>query len=161
MGQRELLLTIGAIIIFSMTTLTVNELTLRNSDAIYRQQAEFVAIGEAQRFIEEAKTRAFDEKVINGRAVGANSFTPPPLGPDAAEAYPNFDDVDDFVVASLPDTISGIPMTVNITVDYVSEANLDLVVAAKTYYKKMVVTVTTPFLPSPVNAEYIFAYQKN
>ncbi|MFQ5771795.1 MAG: hypothetical protein ACE5HX_14770 [bacterium] len=163
MGQRELLLTLGAIVIFSLTTLTVNRLTVRNSEAVYGQQAEFYALSVAQQFVEEAKVKAFDENTIAGNPISMpGGFTSTPMGPGVSESYPNFDDVDDFNGLTTTVTTKMGPMSVNIAVDYVQDTNLDSIVnPTKTFYKKMTVTVQSAYLPNPVTARYVFAFQKN
>ncbi|MFQ5601902.1 MAG: hypothetical protein ACE5HS_01385 [bacterium] len=162
MGQRELLLTIGAIVIFALTTLSVNRRNLSNTDAILQRQAEFLAVGVAQRFIEEAKVKAFDENTINGNPISMPSgFTGSPLGPGEGESYPNFDDVDDFngLTTTVPTNMG--PMSVNVEVQYVHETKLDSVVSTKTFNKKMTVTVDCSYLNKPVALTYIFAFLKN
>ncbi len=163
MGSRELILTIGAIVIFSLTTLSINRLTLGNSEATINQQIELYALNLAQRFIEEGKTRAFDETTIaNTPASMPAAFGTPPLTHGVSESYPSFDDVDDFNGLTLTEATPVGQMQVNVAVNYVSEANLDSVVnPTKTFYKKMTVTVTSDALAIPVRSEYVFAYQKN
>jgi len=161
MGQQQLMLTLGAIVLFSLVSLSVNRLVLNHTDAIYGQQAEFYAIKLAQRFIEEAKVKAFDENTINATTGSVNGFKLPPMGPEPVESYPNFDDVDDFNAFTTTLSTNIGAMTVSISVDYVQETNLDLVVATKTFYKKMSVTVQSDYLTSPVTAHYVFAFQKN
>ncbi|MFQ5822669.1 MAG: hypothetical protein ACE5JB_01285 [bacterium] len=162
MGQRELLLTIGAIIIFSISSFSVNQLALRNSEAIYMQQAEFYAVKLAQQFIEEAKIKAFDETTIVGNPVSIPSdFKSIPMGPEGGETYPNFDDVDDFNGFSTSIATNIGAMTISLSVDYVNETDLDSVVTTQTFYKKMSVTVQSDYLTNLVTAHYVFAYQKN
>ncbi|MFQ6114023.1 MAG: hypothetical protein ACE5NG_08015 [bacterium] len=158
MGQRELLLTIGAIVVFSLTSLSINRLSLRNTEAIYGQQAEFYAVSVAQRFIEEAKVKAFDENTIIGTVTDPSGFST--LGPDT-ESYPNFDDVDDYDGYSTtdPSIIGTIVDSVSISVVYVQDDLADS--GSKTYYKKMTVTAYSDYLNNPVRADYVFAYQKN
>lgn len=160
MGQKELLLTIGAITIFALVSLSVNRHILINTDAIYGRQAEFYAAKLAQRFIEEAKVKAFDESTINNTPSNIpNDFSS--LGPGGSESYPNFDDVDDFNGFSTTVATKVGPMTVNIAVAYVNETNLDSVVTSKTYYKRMTVTTQSDYLNAPVTMRYVFAFQKN
>lgn len=160
MGQQELLLTIGAIVAFSIASFATNQNTVRNSEAVYQRQAEFYALSMAQRFIEEAKTRAFDEKAINTLVTSPTDFINP-LKSDGAETYPNYDDADDFVDAPTTFTSDLGTMTVNITFVYVPDTNLGITSITRTFYKKMQVTVTTPYLTSPVTVSYVFAHQKN
>lgn len=151
MGQQQLLLTIGAIVIFGISSLAVNQKMVRQSDAIYQQQATFFATAIAQQYIEEAKLLAYDENTITNSTA---NFTPPGnLG------GPDFDDVDDLnddPPVTLSDPIS---MTVDFEVRYVTEnlANIN----AEKFHKKLTVIVTSPYLTHPVTAEYVFAYHKN
>ncbi len=163
MGQRELLLTIGAIVIFSITSLSINRSMLRNSEAIYSRQAEIFAMSVAQQFIEEAKTKAFDENTIIDTGGSPSIFTGSPLGPGGGENYPYFDDIDDYNGFSTTDSdILGEMITsVNISVNYVNDTNLEVAVSSRTYYKKMRVTVNSDYFDNPVTAEYVFAFQKN
>jgi hypothetical protein len=161
MGQKELLLTLGAIALFSMISFRINQATVRNSEAIYAQQAEFFALSLAQRFVEEAKTKAFDEFTIAGNpATIPGGFTGSP-GSGGGEDYPDFDDVDDFNgYTTTVDTKMGM-MSVTVVVSYVQDTNLDTAVSPWTFYKKMTVTVRSDYLLQPVRAEYVFAFQKN
>ena len=163
MGQRELLLTLGAIFIFSTITLRINQATVRNSESIYDRQAEFYALSVAQRFIEEAKTKAFDEFTIAGNPGSIpGGFNATPMGSGPLENYPDFDDIDDFNGYSATiDTKMG-QMSVSVDVDYVEDSDLETTVnPTRTFYKRMRVTVQSDYLLSPVIAEYVFAFQKN
>ncbi len=157
MGQSELLLVIGSIVIFGLISLSVNRHILVNSEAVYGQQAELYAVSVAQRYIEEAKMKAFDENAINNSIGNPSGFRYPATD---GEVYPSFDDVDDFDNFSSTLTDFG-TMNVAITVGYVTAVNLDSVVSTKTYYKKMTVTVQSDYLNHPVKAAYVFAYQKD
>lgn len=164
MGYRELLLTLGAITIFGLTMLGVNEHMISGTEAIYDQQAEYLAMNIAQKYIEEAKTKAFDEKTINKESsITQSSFTQNIfLGPDTGENYPNnFDDVDDYDGLAVTDTSTIIAMDVAVAVTYVQAANLTAPVATREYYKLMNVEVSNSYLQSPVRAVYVFSYQKN
>ncbi|MFQ5648516.1 MAG: hypothetical protein ACE5IY_01120 [bacterium] len=160
MGHRELLLTIAALMTFSLTTVTVNRLSMTHADAIYGQQAEFVALSLAQRFVEEAKLKAFDESTINSTVTSPAQLTLS-LGAGGAEGYPNVDDVDDFNGLTRTVTTAIGPMEVSVQVNYVDEADLSLPVAYQTFYKKLTVRVDTVYLPNLVQAQYVFAYKKN
>ncbi|MFQ5771736.1 MAG: hypothetical protein ACE5HX_14475 [bacterium] len=163
MGQQELILTLGAIVLFSLVSLSVNRLVVNHTDAIYSQQAELYAVSVAQQFIEEAKLKAFDENTITGTVSNPGGFSSwGQWGFETGETYPNFDDVDDFHGFTTTLTTDVGAMTINITVDYVEDSDLDVpVTPTKTYYKKMTVIVQSDYLINPVTAEYIFAFQKN
>ena len=162
MGHRELLLTLGALVIFSITSFSINRNMIRNSDASYAQQAQFLAYNQAQELIEKAKTKAFAEEVIKGTVADTSGFIAL-LGTDVSESYPNqLDDVDDYnnVNVTVADSVIG-NTTMTVTVDYVDLADLATPLSQKTFYKLMQVTVTNQYLSNPMFARYIFAYQKN
>jgi len=151
MGQQQLLLTVAAIVIFGISSVAVNQNMLRQSDAIYQQQATFFATAVAQQYIEEAKLLAYDENTITNSTA---NFTPPGSlgGPDA-------DDVDDFEDDPTVTLNDPIAMTVDFDVRYVKDDLTDA--SAEKAYKKLTVTVNSPYLINPVTAEYIFGYHKN
>jgi hypothetical protein len=159
-GQQELLLTIGAIIVFGLSMVSTNMLMVEQTEAIYRQQAELYALSIAQGYIEEAKTKAFDEWSINTVVASPNVFTMPAnSGP--GEIYPAVDDIDDLIIAP-SDTMTNIgQMSVNLSFNYVDFGDLETAVGYKTYYKKMTVSVFNEYLVDTVKVDYIFAYQKN
>jgi len=162
MGYRELMLSIGALMVFAMVTISVNRNTLAQNDAIYGQQAEYVALNLAQQFIEEAKLRAYDEVTIDGTASSPSAFNAVGnFGPGSGESYPNFDDVDDYHGLSQTFDTSIGPMQIDIQVYYVTDSNLVDDAQTKTYYKRMIVSAQSDYLNSPVRAEYVFAYQRN
>lgn len=162
MGQRELLLTVGAIALFGLASLRINQAAVGHADAIYGQQAELYALSLAQQLVEEAKTKQFDERAINQIVddIPGDFTGSPGLGPDPDEVYPNFDDLDDFNgLTRTVDTDVG-PMEVNVQAYYVDESDLETAVSPKKPYKRMTVTVTSAYLNSPVQVHYIFAWQR-
>ena len=164
MGYRELLLTLGAMVVFGMTVISVNENVVNSTEAIYDQQVEYLAMMMAQKIIEEAKRKAFDENTINKESsVTVSTFSPSgSLGPGGGESYPyDFDDVDDYNGLAVTDSSAGIKMTIEVKVDYVAFPNLMTPVGSKQFYKLMVVTVKSPYLQKPIEAAHVFAYQKN
>ena len=154
------MLTIGAIILFGIASLTANQLMVRNSEAIYNRQAEFYAMSVIQRYIGEAKAKAFDETTIVGHPVLPSGFSAT-LGTESGEAYPYFDDVDDFNGYTTTLTTNVGTITITISVGYVAETNLDVVVLLPTYYKKIRVTAQSNYLLSPVQADYVVTYHRN
>jgi hypothetical protein len=165
MGQQQLFLTLGAVVLFGIVTISVNVNIARNTEAVYDQQIVAYAANLGQRFIDEAKTRAFDEASILAvpTSIPGNFKPPGSMGTEGGEVYPNIDDVDDFHgYTSTVSTDMG-DMNVSIVVYYVTATDLDTDVggSGKTRYKKMTVTVTCSQLPAPVVVTYVFAFQKN
>lgn len=164
MGNRELMLVLGALVIFGITTLTANQFVASQSDAMLQHEFEYFAASLAQGYIEEAKNMAFDQNVINNTPsslpsgfTNANS-----LGPGGSEVYGTYNDVDDFNGYSETIDSGRGDFEVNITVGYVNAATPDsLMTTTKSFYKKMIVTVTNDMLDHPVSMHYVFGYIKN
>jgi hypothetical protein len=162
MGQRELLLLLGAITLFGVTLVTTNLYVLSQNETVIQREYEYYAMSLAQTYIEEAKTRAFDVAVINASPSLPSGFTDPnALGHAYGEYYPNFNDIDDY--HGYADTVSTSrgDFVVTIQVGYVQENNPSVVVNTKTFYKAMTVSVSNDFLSSPVTAHFVFGYIKN
>jgi hypothetical protein len=161
MGEREMLLAMAAILFFSMTTMTIDRFCLNNSEVMMESEFIYYATSLAQKIIEEAKTKAFDQTVVS------NPATNPPysfsmFGPGPGESYPNFTDVDDYNGLNLPvtATVNGpkVNYTVRVRVGYVEESDLNTIVTHNTFHKKMIVTVASDYLPAPVKLSYVFSY---
>ncbi len=162
MGYREMLLTLGAITIFSLTTVSVSQHMTDNTEIIYEQQAAYLLYGYANSIIQQAKTREFDETTINAVAAVAAGFADP-LGMEIGESYPNqLDDIDDYQALSeiIDDEYIG-DVILTVSMFYVTDANLNTNAGIKTFYKKMIVTATNDYVSQPVRAVYVFAYQRN
>jgi len=162
MGEREILLVIGAMIFFAMTSLSVNRFCLDNNEVMMQSEFNYYAVSLAQGIIEEAKTRAFDVAVVSAPANDPpNDFTYP-LGPRWNEYYPNFNDVDDYngLTLNIQADVNGPPVnyTVHVVVGYVKETNPDKIVSEKTFYKKMIVTVSSDYISSDVVLSHVFGY---
>jgi len=159
MGEREMLLVLGAMFFFSMTNLSMNRFCLNNNEVMMKSEFDYYAISLAQRIIEEVKTRQFDANLSDP----PNSFDSPySMGHNQYESYPNFNDVDDYNGEVLDNDDLGInppvDYTVSIQVVYVNENNPDVRVYSRTFFKKMTVTVTSDYMTSPVSLSHVFAY---
>lgn len=163
MGRSELLLVLGALILFGLTRLSTNRYMVDQNESIIQREYEFYAISLAQSFIEEGKTKAYDVAVINASPPVPSGFTGNGgLGPAAGEFYPNFNDIDDYNGLSLTDSTSRGNFDIDIIVGYIKEATPEIIeVNQKTFHKKMIVTVTNPFLIQPVQLDFIFSYFGN
>jgi hypothetical protein len=162
MGQRELLLLLGAITVFGAAALNVKRFIVDQDESMLRRQFEIYAVSLAQSFIEEAKVKNFDANVTDPSSPDPNDFTnPPALGPETGENYASFNDVDDYDGFSKTDSSGLGEFNVAIQVGYVQESNPDVVVNAKTFYKKLTVTVTHYFLEAPIALNNIWGYREN
>ena len=162
MGQRELLLVLGALILFGLTMLSTNRYVIDQNESIIQREFEFYGISLAQSFIEEAKTKAFDENVINGAVTVPAQLTHwNSLGPDGGETHPNFDDVDDYNGLALTDNTGRDEFTVSIEVGYIDETDPETILTIRSYYKRMNVTISNPYLIQPIVLGFVFSYLPN
>ncbi|NOZ61471.1 MAG: hypothetical protein GXO74_07295 [Calditrichaeota bacterium] len=161
MGKGDLILVIGGLLLLSMFTLTINSSIRENQSTLYSSESVLNGLVLAQKYIEEAEALRFDE---NKSATIPSSFTKPiRLGPDGNEHYPYFDDIDDFNGFSVTDTLSGnVPYTIYISVFYATLTKPDKVSTSRTYFKRMVVEIFSPFMKDAgdktITLKKLFAY---
>jgi hypothetical protein len=162
MGQRELLLLLGAVVLFGTATVTKNRYVVEQNESMLQRELELYAIALAQSYIEEAKTKAFDKNVVNTSSSLPEGLTAPPLRPDPGEKYPYFDEVHDFNGLALAHSSGRVDFHVSITVEYVEAINPEVAANSATHHKKMAVTVTeNSYLGYPVRLSHVFSYIKN
>ena len=145
MGKGDIILVIGGFVLLSIFAISLNSAMIDNQVVLYQSEHILNALAIAQKYIEEAEALRFDE---NKAGTIPSSFTyASKLGPDSGEQYPFFDDLDDFNGFAYLDTLSGnISYTINISVDYVTLNNPDNATSTRTYFKRMIVKVSSPFL---------------
>lgn len=152
-GYSEVLLSMGAMVLFSLILMTSNRVLLRNSQKKIETASEKRAIAIAKSFIDEASTKAFDENTVGGHV----DYIPSgfaPIGTDSYESdrsgYDDFDDYDGYT-ASFPwiNSSDDNAFRVDIDVRYVQSPGFKMSNGSKsnpTQYKKMVVTVSSKYL---------------
>ena len=162
MGEREMILLMGAMFFFAMTTMSINRYCLNNSQVIMESEFNYHAISIAQGIIEEAKTKKFDHVVIATPTRDKDSLT---LAADLGREGSVFDDIDDYHYYNenpleLAAEVDGrkVDYTVQVEVGYVQESDPSTVVPSQKFYKKMTVTVTSSYLSNPVVLSHIFSY---
>jgi hypothetical protein len=132
---------------------------MEGRELIQQLEIEHMAASTAQQFIEEAKSRRFDEVIIPATMPGSLTAAGS-LGVEG-EAYPAFDDVDDFAAINA-DTlfVSGIDFIATVDVDYVQDTAPDDSVGVQTFFKRMRVSVKSSWLPAgrEIRLQHIFTY---
>lgn len=159
MSYQQTFLALGALILFSVTILTVNRSLISHQEALLQTGATNYALPLANGYLEEAQGKAFDKKFYGGAYSDTTDLTPTAsLGPEMAEAYPQFDDIDDFngLEKTHPSTMHG-SFTVKCRVGYVDPANLDVIVPQRTRLKRMEVRVAGESLPDTLLLYTVFA----
>ena len=156
--NNESFLSIGALLLFSLVSLNFNSSVLSNTTVEVENKVYLTAFSLADDLIEEVKQKAFDAATLDfpttdpSTLTGANS-----LGHGWWEEYPDFNDIDDFndfeQSVSAPHA-EGYEITC--AVHYVDGDNPDNIVWTQTFYKKVTVTVSSPYLRNPIQLSHIF-----
>ena len=158
MGQ--IILVLGAFALLIFMTMNVNVAISNRVDDTYQSQAILAATTLAQSMMNQMFQKAFDESVTVKPVDSLSHMTSAAkLGKDAGEVYPNFDDIDDFNAYTRKDTIINGIFTTNVSVVYVSSANLGATSASRTFYKKATVTITSRELKNiPISLTRVCSY---
>lgn len=158
MNTGNSFLTIGALLLFSLVSLNFNSSVLSNTTVEVENKVYLTAFSLADDLIEEIKQKAFDAETVDFPTTDPSTLTDPyNLGPGWWEAYPNYNDIDDFngyvQTVSAPHAEN---YQVNCNVCYVDGDNPDIVVLTQTFYKKVTVIVSSPYLRNPIKLSQIF-----
>jgi hypothetical protein len=169
------LLTLGALIILSLFTLTANGLINDNMTAAEQNEYYLTALSLGQSLIHEAKTKSFDQVTDTSAVLSPLSLTPVSLlGPESGEfiALPDsgglatgyhsstaYNDVDDYNgYVRIVNTPRAEGYRVTSYVQYASPTWPDSASGVATFCKEMTVTITSPYLSQPVIVQYAFFY---
>ncbi len=161
MGYRELFLVLASMVLLSLLMLQINRNAVEGREMMQQLEIQHTAASFAQQYIEEAKSKNFDELVGIPPALMPGGFTDSnSLGPEGGEAYPLFNDVDDYADYSDTLFVSGLDFQTAIVVDYVQDTKPDSAVNAETFFKRMTVNVSSSWLPpgQTVTLKHVFTF---
>lgn len=159
MGNNQYL-SIGAIALLALISLRFNTTLLENRTTEIENKVYLTAFSLADDLLEEIKQKAFDEETVEWKAITTNQLTSSasfgPVDVGESSAY-DFDDIDDYhgysKAVSLPHAEN---YSVLSTVEYVSASNPDVMSSSQTYFKKVTVNVTSPYMSHAVNLSFVF-----
>jgi len=170
----DLVFMMGAMVLFSMFANNANDTMVRSSILLTQVEVEYSAIAFAQGIVDEARSRAFDAvtvapdpndqsivgnlALLGGGAIPDIFSAPGAIGPDIGEAYPNFNDFDDYNGLSIVRTTGYGDITISATVFYVTENNVVANAEVRTTMKRLNVTATHPDLANPITIAYVKTY---
>jgi hypothetical protein len=158
MNTGHSLLSIGALLLFSLVSLNFNSSVLSNTTVEVENKVYLTAFSLADDLIEEIKQKAFDAATVDFPTTDPSTLTAASdLGHGWWETYPDFNDIDDF--NNFVQTVSAPHAEdyhINCTVTYVDGDNPDQVVTTQTFYKKATVSVSSPYLRHPIQLSQIF-----
>ncbi len=146
MNTGQSLITMGAMLLLSMTVQRVNNNLLSTDSILMNTKFGVLAVSLGTSIIEEANKKAFDLAGSDDAINDINLLTAPSgLGPAPGEVYPDYNDFDDYNGLHL--TITNMPSAVfdiDCEVCYINPTNPDFKVNYKTWHKKITVKITSP-----------------
>lgn len=162
MSGIQSLLSIGAVLLFGLVSLRFNSAVVQNISLEVENKVYLTAFSLADDMIEEIKQKAFDEWTSDGKlkVVALTSLTEhSALGKESGEIWPDFNDIDDY--NNYPKTV-GLPylehFNVYTTVRYANPDDFsDTTYTSRSFFKRVDVTVTSEYLPTPVRLNFIFS----
>lgn len=151
-------LSLGAMMIFSLISLRFDSAVLQNTEVEVENKVYLTGFSLADDLLEEIKQRAFDEKTVDFKAITTTALTPSAnLGKESGEAWPNFDDIDDYNGYTKPVSLPHAEKySVKSYVSYVQANNQDLESLTQTYFKRVTIFVDSPYLKHQIKLSYIF-----
>ena len=162
MNLGETLLATCAVILFALVAISVNQAILESSRTSIAAQVVNGGISAGSSVLEDAKRMAFDESTVSD----PENFDPESLtaildlGAETGESYSDFDDIDDFHNYSKSVSAQPAPYLITSRVTYVDSNNLELAAPNRTFFKRMTVTVTSPFMPDTLTLNHLFTHWK-
>lgn len=169
MNTGQTLITMAAMILLGTVILNVNRNSLMNTVEMSETKYQLVAVSLGTAIIEEAFSKAFDERTANALLAANLTDLSPTLGPDLGEtSKDDFDDFDDYNGYSGntngDTTFQSANMYFRCKVNYVDpDVSLDSV-AVRKWHKKITVYISSPFIKdsttnvvlSKINSHYYF-----
>jgi len=137
-------MTLGAMMLLSVIMLRVNTANLTNESIRDDAQYGVLANSIATSIIEEAQSKAFDEKTDTMNVTALTQLSSV-LGPETGETESTFDDFDDYNGftkrdSTMPSTI----FDISCQVVYVTPDNIEGSTTNRTWNKKIIVSITRP-----------------
>ena len=157
MSGIQSLLAIGAVWLFALVTINFNSSVVHNISLEVENKVYLTAFSLADDKIEEIKQKAFDENTIEFNAINVNDLSL--IGCEEGNKRNLFDDIDDY---NNDTTHIGLPYVENFIVTtrvYYADPNnpdINLSGTAKSFFKKVEVIVTSQYLITPVQLNFIF-----
>jgi len=161
MNLGQMLMSIGALLLLTLTVLRVNNTILQTDTIMQESKFGILATSIATSLIEKASKKSFDANTFEDAVSNWSSLTPAnALGPGAGETDPDtFNDFDDF--DGYTEQITNLPSAtydVSCDVCYINPNNPDGQLSTQSWHKKMTVTVSSPFSQDTLKLSTIFSY---
>jgi hypothetical protein len=162
MATVETMLVLGALIIFSIMTLTLNDVRLDTDHTLMAGELQLTAVSMAHDLFEQAQNLAYDEVLTDSSFAGwlPDDLTGPDnLGPDSGELYPAFDDVDDFHNYNAEWLTPRGSYQVQVAVQYADTGATGPQDSTSTLVKIMSVNIASEFYADTLRMHYMLGYR--
>jgi len=144
MNTGQMIMTLGAMMLLATIMLRVNTANLTNESIRDSAQFGVLATSIATSIIEEAHSKAFDEKSDTTSIFDVTQLSSI-LGPESGETGSTFDDFDDYNGFTKRDsTMPSAVFDISCAVVYVETSNILGSTTNRTWNKKLIVTITRP-----------------
>lgn len=168
MGLGQMMMSVLAMGMLATVMLTVNTNTQDSNNAVQMSQYRIMAASLATSTIQRATGLAFDENTVSSNVTAVTGLSTY-LGVDGAEVdtlentFDDFDDYNGFHKWVKGDSVffRSADFYVWSTVDYVTISGNTVVtspMAARTYSKRIIVYVASPYMTDTLNASTIYSY---
>ncbi len=156
MGGGHLILTIGALMLLLTSIMSINRGLLANDEDVSVAQADMLSMSLTSSYLSIARGYSFDETIDTAAATVTDPLTFTPhnyFGPDSLseDTLTTFDDVDDLDGYSLEIQVRGSEQRFKstFTVNYVTDADPDVISSTQTFLKRIDVRTWRTFPPPP------------
>jgi hypothetical protein len=160
MGTGQMFLTMGAMLLLSLVIIRTNNTFLTTGDVMLNTQFGVQAVSLATSMIEEATSKSFDNYTDTNYVTSTGGLTSKNnLGKESGEAYPDFNDFDDYNnLVKVDNTLPSATFTVRCKVCYINPSNPDVASSSVTWHKKITVTVSSRSMQDSVTLSSVFSY---
>jgi hypothetical protein len=162
MGKGETLITMGAVIMLSITAINVNKSFTENNDFFNQTKFGLESIALANSVIEEASQLPFDEESWDTTKVEKvpTDFTDINyLGTDFGEKdIATFDDFDDFHNYAKIETTMQNVYKISCLVNYIHPNYPDSTIGSRSYFKKLTVSVVNQLNSDSLALSYVHGF---
>ena len=160
MNTGQMIMSMGAMVLFSTVMLRVNTSNLMNEAIRDEAQYGVLATSIATSIIEQAQSKSFDENSDSTAVSDEDEFTlAANLGPENSETYATFNDFDDFNGFTRRDsTMPSAVFDIECSVVYVKHDEIHKSTTNRTWHKKINITVSSPFSQDTFRTSSIYSY---
>jgi len=159
MNTGQMLMALGALMLLSAVILRFNRTVLTSDEVMYNSKFNVLAASLCTSLIDEAKSKAFDEKTDDAAISDLDKLSSK-LKAESGETYATFNDFDDFnnYIRTDSTSIPGEVFYLTCKVNYVKPTSSLKITTSKQWHKMITVTVMSSSMKDPVQISSIYSY---